>query len=843
MATVLRDLRLACRALRKAPAFSAVAVLVLALSLGVNTAVFTIVDAMLFPPLAGHASPLVSLYNRKTTPAASSRDTYRAFSYPDYLRIRAHRDVFSHLLAQNLAMIGVTEGGTTRRVFGALVSSNYFETLGVRPDLGRTFTAAEERPGANIPVAIVSHGYWRAHGAPADLAGQTIRIDSRVFTIVGVAPAGFTGTMVMMTPQVWLPLGVYDETVNDIFKEDQTGGLANAATHGLFLSGALAPGLTVRTAGARLDDIAAELARADAANDRDYTLLATPVNHWGLSTNPQSRAPIDGVVTLLVLMAAVVLVIACLNLANMMLARGAARRREVAVRLALGARRGQIIRQLLTEGAVLAALGALPGLLLAYGGVRLLVTSLAGRLPFELVMSASPDLRVLLATFVFTAGSTIVFSLGPAWTLTRTSVVTDLQSGGARTSEAFGRWSGRNLMVVGQLALALALLTAGGLFTRAALRAASADLGFPLDREFVLSVDPSLAGMDETQGRALYQRLLARLRGLPGVDAVSMGSMVPYGDMSEGRRVSAGDAPEPAQPDVRPGLDTVFVAIGSDYFRALGLSMQRGREFTAEDEQASGEPRAAIVDAALARRLFGDRDPIGRAIRIEPNEEGKPPQRLDIVGVAPALEYDLFDDTSSHLYVPAGAHYEANMNVQIRAAAGGPDGDVTMLGLVRRAIRDVDPQLPVIALRTMRQQQENGLTLWLVRTGARLFTVFAALALLLAAIGVYGVKAYLVARRTREIGIRMALGAAPADVLWMVLREGLVLGLVGLVVGLALSAGLARLVSGLLYDVQAFDPLIFVIAPIVLVLAIVAASWFPARRATRVVPLDALRSE
>jgi hypothetical protein len=319
--------------------------------------------------------------------------------------------------------------------------------------------------------------------------------------------------------------------------------------------------------------------------------------------------------------------------------------------------------------------------------------------------------------------------------------------------------------------------------------------------------------------------------------------MVPYGDMSESARVSAGDAPEPARPDVRPGVDTVFVAVGGEYFRALGLSMRRGREFTREEEQASGGPRVAIVDAPLARRLFGDRDPIGRSIRMEPNEPGKSPQRLDIVGVAPALEYDLFDETSSHLYVPAGAHYEANMNVQIRVAAGGPDGDVTMLGVVRRAVRDVDPRLPVIALRTMRQQQENGLTLWLVRTGARLFTVFGVLALLLAAIGVYGVKAYLVARRTREIGIRMALGAAPGDVRWMVLREGLALGLVGLAVGLALSAGLARLVSGLLYDVQAFDPAIFVIAPVVLVLAIAAASWFPARRATRVVPLDALRSE
>jgi predicted permease len=843
MATLLRDLRLALRTLRKAPAFSAVAVLVLALSLGINTAVFTIVDAMLFPPLAGQAEPLVSLYNHKTSPAGSSRDAYRAFSYPDYLRIRAHREVFSHLLAQNLAMIGVTEGGTTRRVFADLVSSNYFETLGVRPELGRTFTAAEERPGADIPVAIVSHRYWRAHGAPADLTGQTIRINSRVFTIVGVAPAGFTGTMVMMTPQVWLPLGVYDQTINDIFKEDQAGGLASAATHGLFLAGTFAAGLTVRTGGSRLDDIAGELARADAANDRDYALVATPVNHWGLSTNPQSRAPIDGVVTLLILMAAVVLVIACLNLANMMLARGAARRREVAVRLALGARRGQIVRQLLAEGAVLAGLGAVPGLLLAYGGVRLLVASFASRLPFDLVMSAVPDLRVLLATLVFTAGSTIVFGLGPAWKLTRTSMVSDLQSGDARSSEGLGRWSGRNLMVVAQLALALALLTAGGLFTRAALRAASADLGFSLDHELVLSVDPSLAGMDETQGRALYQRLLARLRALPGVEAVSMGSMVPYGEMTEGRRVSAGDAPPPARPDVQPGVDSIFVAVGSDYFRALGLSVRRGREFTTEEEQAAGAPRVAIVDAPLARRLFGDRDPIGRTIRLEPNEQGRTPQRLEIVGVAPALEYDLFEDTSSHLYVPAGSHYEANMNLPIRVAAAGSGDEVAMLGVVRRAIRDLDPQLPVIALRTMRQQQANGLTLWLVRTGARLFTVFGALALLLAAIGVYGVKAYLVARRTREIGIRMALGAAPRDVLLMVLREGLALGLVGLTFGLALSAGLARLVSGLLYDVQAFDPAIFAIAPIVLVLAIVAASWLPARRATRVVPLDALRSE
>jgi predicted permease len=835
-----QDLRLAIRGLRKSPAFTATAVLVLALSLGLNTAVFTLANTMVFPPSSGHADDLVSLYNRQTTPSGS-RESYRAFSYQDYLRLRSHTEIFPHLLAQNMTMLGVTDGGTTTREFGSIVSSNFFDTLGVRPQLGRAFTAEEERPGANIAVAIVSDRYWRGHGATPDIIGETIRLNGRVFTIVGVAPAGFTGTEVLLTPEVWLPLGVYDEVVVDVFRQGQ-GGLADPATHGLFVSGLLATGLTLANVSPRLDAVAAELARADLANDRDYSLLARPVNHWGLGTNPQSGAPIAGLAGLLVLMAIVVLVIACLNLANMMLARGAARRRDVAVRLALGASRGRIIRQLLTEGAVLSVLGILPGLLLAYWAVDLLIASLVPRLPFEIIMSAAPDVRVLAATILCAAGSTMVFGLGPAWKLSRTALVTDLQDGGTRSSEAFGRLSGRNLMVVGQLALALALLTTSGLFARAAMRAAVADPGFSTEHELLVSVDPSLAGMNETQGRQLYQRLLARLRALPGIEAASYGSMTPSGEMTMERRVSPASG-RGAAAETAAGVDTVFVAVGADYFKALGLHVLRGRGFTEQEAQTDSGRGVAVIDQALAKQLFPDREPIGQLIRVNASSDQPEARVVQVIGVAPLLHYDLFDDTPAHMYVPAGSHYIANMNVQLRVAAAGAGSDETMLDVVRRAVRDVDPNLPVVALRTMRDQQEHGLSLWLVRTGARLFTAFGALALLLAAIGVYGVKAYAVSRRTREIGIRMALGAAPRDVLGMMLREGLALAALGLVSGLALAAGLAQLVRGLLYNVSAFDPAIFAIAPLVLVLAIFAASWIPARRATRVAPLDALRTE
>jgi putative ABC transport system permease protein len=840
MQTLLQDLRVTLRALRKSPGFTTIAVVILALGIGANTAVFSLVNALLFQQPAGHPERLVGLYSHDPKKPHS----YREFSYAEYAAIRARHDVFSGLLAQTLAMVALGEGDGARRVFAGVVSSNYFEMLDAPVARGRTFSADEEQPGANLPVVVVGDSYWRANGSDPNLIGKTLRINSRPFTIVGIAQPGFEGTMALVGPDVWLPLGVYDHVVNDMFSQGQRGGLADPRTRALIPAGRLAPGLTLRTVEPRLQALQAGLAAQDATS-KDYQLAVAKLPRMGVSDAPQSNGPFNAVGALLLAMSGAVLLIVCLNLANMMLARGAARRRDVALRLALGAGRARIVCQLLSEGLLLSLAGAALGLALAYAATGLLVASLSSHLPLALSFSPAPDAHVLLATLLFAVGSTLFFALGPAWRLTRADVVHDLKGAGERATERLGRLSGRNAIVIGQIALALALLVSAGLFARGALLAASADPGYRLDHELLANVDPSLGGETPTQGRATYRRLLARLRALPGVESASPAALVSFGEINEEvtpRLVGDGGSLDgPTGPD---RLLAVYNVVGADYFRTLGLRVLRGREFSEDEEQSSTEGRRlAIIDEPLAKALFPGRDPVGERLQFKYGQSSQP-KVVEIVGLVQGVRHDLFDQAPvPHLYVPFGASYRSNMNLHLRVAAGDRAGEVAMLGAVRHAIRDVDPELPILSLQTMTQYRDGNLELWLVRTGARMFTLFGALALLLAAVGVYGVKAYVVSRRTREIGIRMALGAEPGDVLWMMLREGLALTGIGLGIGLALAAALARLVGGMLYQVGAFDPFVFLVAPLVLALAALLASYVPARRATQVVPLEALRVE
>jgi predicted permease len=463
-------------------------------------------------------------------------------------------------------------------------------------------------------------------------------------------------------------------------------------------------------------------------------------------------------------------------------------------------------------------------------------------LPIALEFDGRPDIRVLAATMALAGLSTLVFGLGPALTLSRLEVVDNLKAtAGESGDRASGRRFGtRNLLVVGQLALSLLLLTCGGLFARGALKAAATDPGFSLDRELLVAVDPSLAGYGEVRGRATYRAVLDRLRGLPGIDAVGFASTVPFGDVQEGQPVERPGATTPA--DLR---GPIYMIVGADYFKALGLRMLRGHEFTREEEQSATAPRAAIIDEPLARQLFANEDPIGRQIRIVPRPDsgasGLDTQPMEIVGVAPGLRFALFDRSPvPHLYVSSGRHYRANMNLHVRVAGGDT---ASMLATIRRELKSTDDRLPVLQLTTMSQFRDRSAELWAVQAGGRVFLTFGALALLLAVVGVYGVKSYLVSRRTREIGIRMALGAGPADVLWLVLREGLSLTGAGLAIGLLLAAASGRLMASLLYQVSPIDPVVFTISPLLLAAAATIACYVPARRATKVHPITALRAD
>jgi predicted permease len=845
MAAITQDLRFGVRAFLKTPGFSIVAVLVLALGIGANSAMFTVVNALLFRPLAGRAGDLVGLFSHDRT----RPDSYRAFSYSNYADIRDRNTVFAGLMAHTFALVGVPAGDSTRRAFGEMVSSNYFSTLSVPLAAGRPFNAEEERPGANIPVVIVSYERWRDAGFAPDFIGSTMTINMREFTVVGVTPRGFSGTMALVAPELWLPLGTFDAVVNDIFKNKGTG-LADRSNDALIVAGRLKDGVTPETAAAALDTLGRQLAAAYPAENKDQALTINPLPRNTTSTEPQSEAATSVAAALLMGMSAIVLLIACLNIANMMLARGAARRREIAVRLALGGRPARIVRQLLTESLTLALAGAFVGLLFSFWAMSLLVSTLTPLLPLALAFDPKPDVNVLVATIAFAVASTLAFGLGPAMKLSRMDVVTDLKAlgsgagAGAFRTTGGRRWfAARNVLVVCQIALSLMLLVAGGLFARGAMRAAAADPGFRYDRLLLASVDPGLAGYGEPRARAVYRRVMERARAIPGIESASLTSTVPFGEFYEGRPV---ERPGVAPPAIG-GSDPAYMIVGADYFRTLGLRMLRGREFTPQEEDSAAAPRVAIINEPLARRLFPNEDPLGQTIRLTPRggaPAGDDNEPMQVVGIAPGLRSDLFDRVAvPQIYVPAGRHFRTGMHLHLRVARGSGDAEVAALAALRQELRAVDDRLPVLTLSTMQQFHDRSLGLWGVRMGGRLLTIFGALALMLAVVGVYGVKSYVVSQRTREIGIRMALGAPSSSVRWLVLRDGVWLTAAGLAAGLPLAALIATTLGGLLYEVSAFDPLVFTAAPAVLAAAALAACYLPARRATRIAPLIALRAD
>ena len=661
MHQLLQDLRFGVRTLRSAPGFTLVAVLVLALGIGANSAMFTLVNALLLRPLAGRADEMVGLYTHDRT----KPDSYRGFSYPNYVDIRDHNDVFDGLMAHTFAMVGLPTGDTTRRTFVEVVSSNYFDTLGAPLSAGRSFSADEERPGARIPVVIV--GTDRA-----GQLGQTIKINTMDFTVVGVAPPGFTGTMALISPDMWLPLGMFDVVVNDMFKNSNSG-LADRTNPGLVVAGRLRAGITPQAAAPRLDALSRQLERAYPAENHDQVLTINPLPRMSTSTSPQTDTGLGAAAGLLMGLAGVVLFIACLNIANMLLARGSARRKEIAIRLAVGGARTRIVRQLLTEGLLLAFAGAAGGLLLAYWTTEALAGSLASVMPLSIQFDPRPDWAIMAATTGFAILATMVFGIGPALKMSRADLVTDLKELTTDRTRVLGRrFSGRNILVVGQIALSLMLLTAGGLFARGALRAASANPGFSYQQELLVSTDPSLVQYDEARGRSTYRMVLERIRRLPGVEAVGMASSVPFGDIHEGQRVERVTGAQTTH------VEATYRIVGADYLRSLSLPMIRGREFTSSEEDSPTAPATAIIDERLARRLFGNEDPIGQLVRFGKQEGITQHDRapMTIVGVAAPIRDELFDrEAGPAIYVPSGRNYRAGMNLHVRAARPGIESD------------------------------------------------------------------------------------------------------------------------------------------------------------------------
>ncbi len=861
---MLQDFRFALRQLLKARGFTITAVTVLAFGIGANTAIFSLLDTMLFqPPAFAKPTEIVQLFSQdKKAPK-----TFRGFSYPTYVDVREQNTVFSDTMAHNLAMVGIGDKGDTRRTFADIVSANYFTVLGVRPIQGRGFLPEEEKPGSKAAVVVVSYSYWQKQGLDPALLGSSMMINSRPFTIVGILPKGFTGTMQVFAPEVWVPLGVHDQMVND-FQNESRKGLDDRAGKQLLVIARLKPGMTAAAADPALKTLAANLEQAFPVEQKNQTFMIDPLSRFSTSTSPSGDGEVKALAPLLFGMAGVVLLVACLNLANMLLARGTARRKEIAVRLALGASRWRIVRQLLIEGFVLATLGGICGLLLGLWSSHLLIASLGNLMPVDIVWRGGLNASILVATFGFCVLGTLCFALGPALKLSRSSVVGDLKEH-AGEDAVRRRWKflPRNPLVVVQIAFSLALLTASALFIRGAGKAASADTGLETTNNFLLELDASLAGYDQTRSQNLYRTLEERLAALPGVERASISSTVPFGMVSLSKAIQRGGV-NPA-PDSKPAtaadglaFDARWDSVGADYFSTVGLHLLRGRVFTAAETMHQDKARVAIIDDVLAKKLWPEGDALGQQIQfakedaprakgdggggvgVQQRGSGEAKQQLEVIGIVPCTRESLFDKSpSGALYLPFAGGFQSNVFFHIKFAPGAARDASVTANLLRRTVREVDPALPVLSLKTFAQHLDGNIQLWLVRAGAALFSVFGFVALGLAIVGVYGVKAYSVARRTREIGIRMALGAQRETVQWMILREGSVMLVSGIVVGLLLAVGTGMLLAGILYEVSAFDPLAFTIAPLVLGVAALLATWLPARRATRISPMVALRTE
>jgi predicted permease len=863
---MIQDFRFAVRQLFKAPGFTIAAAVVLALGIGANTAVFSLVNALFFAPPA-YAKPheMVQLFSQdKKDPK-----TFRGFSYPTYRDIREQNTVFSDAMSFNLALIGLGQKGDTRRAFAAIVSSNYFSVLGVPLARGRAFLPEEETPGRNAPVAIVSYSYWQKHDLDPSVLGSQLLINGRPSTIVGITPKGFVGTLQVFSPEVWLPMSVYDQVANDFGSENKTTMDDRKGTQ-LRIMGRFKPGMTAAVAKPALEGLAANLEKTYPVEQKGQMLITAPVSRNSVSNNPSAGSGLKSIAPLLLGMAVVVLLVACLNLANMLLARGTARRKEIAIRLALGGSRWRIVRQLLSEGLVLAFLGGVGGLILGLWSSDLLVGSMRKLMPLDIVWSSGPNPAILVATFGFCLLGTLMFALGPALKISRPGLVTDLKEH-AGEDVVRRRWKflPRNPLVVVQIAFSLALLTAAALFIRGAVKAASIDSGLKPGASYLLEVDASLAGYEPKRAQELYQNLNERLAALPGVEHASISSTVPFGMIEVERNVQrAGVRPgsdaKPATAAEGLAFKAAWNSVGADYFSTVGLPVVRGRGFT-EAEATRPGAKVAIIDEALARKLWPDGDALGQRIQYagentpatqssegasagmnaDLSEKEKQEETIEIVGIVPTTRHQLFakEEPAGAIYLPFARGFQSDVSFFVRFRTLTSGNEAIMADLLRRTAREVDPAIPIISLQTFAQYLDSNLDLWLVRAGAALFSIFGGLALALAVVGLYGVKAYSVARRTREIGIRMALGAQPAAILRLIMGEGSIMLLSGIALGLVLAAATGRILSGILYEVGALDPIAFTAAPMLLAAAALVATWLPARRAAALNPIEALRYE
>jgi putative ABC transport system permease protein len=850
MNTLLRDLRYAIRGLARSPGFTAVAVVTLAVAIGVNSAIFSIVNGLILRPVVSYKPwELVNIF---TARKAANRD-YRQFSYAEFSALRESNPVLSDVAALGFTLAGVGRGDDVRRSVVFFGSDNLLPLLGARPAAGRFFAPAETRPNAGIQVAVASYALWQRMGGRPDFVGSSLELNGQRFTVIGVTPRGFTGVNAVIMPDLWLPLGVHT-LFNPIDDASEAQDLNLPTTYALNLIGRLQPGLSVQSAepllGAletRLDAVQPPETAATAARELQ---LETP-SRFSLGTNPSGDGPVGKLAGLVLGMAGVVLLIACLNLVNMLLARGTGRAREFAVRLSLGATRWRVVRQLLIEGLALALAGGALGFLIALWSNDLLaqsINSMFRAMGFSFAIDLRPDVTALGATFLFCIAATLMFSLGPALKSARTDVAHDLKQQTGEPALA-GRWnrsfSARHCLVMAQIALSLVLLFGGGLFLRGAFNAAGLKPGFDTTGGIVAEMDFTLTHLDAATTRQKTQAALARVQALPGVRHAALATLLPYGNITYSRRIISADAAPAVDPKApQPGFDGIFTAITPDYFDTLGVRLLRGRTFTNSETERRETPPVAIIDERMAESLFPHEDALGRRIRYTTPPSDGSPAEMEVIGVVSSFRHEAsVERPRGRLFVPFAQSSYRSVYVNARLATTSPKAVLASVGTVRNTLRMADPDLPVLRVMPFAGVITGNLDLWVVKLGAVMFGAFGGIALLLAVVGVYGVKAYAVTRRAREIGIRMALGATSANVLALIMRQAALQTVIAVAAGTALALLLGKALSSVLFDVAPADPLVLGGVVVVLVAATLLASYVPARRATRVDPMKGLRCE
>lgn len=806
----MNDLRHALRQLRRSPGFALAALLTLTVGIGAAATIFSLVNGILLrPPPGEHPEELVRVYT-----SHHEGFQYGSLSYPDYRDLRETEEALRDLALFRPVPAAVGEGRSAERGWGQLVTSNFFSLLGIRPALGRGFVSGEDEAGAGT-VLVLSHDFWvRRFQRDPDIVGRSVLVNGQAFTVVGVAPEGFRGVQLGLDADFFAPMGAAETLRPGVEVREQRGSRSFLAT------GRLAPGVTARQASELLSLRMDRLAELYPGTNAGRAVLAIPESEVGM--NPEMRGTTVAAAVLFLAAGGLLLLLVTVNVSTLLLARARARRKETGVRIALGATAGRLFRESATESLLL-AVGA--------GGLALAVTSRVSAalarfqppLEIPLLLEFPVDARVVGATAALTAVIALVVGAVPVFRTSRAEVMSSIRGAGNGAGRK-GERAGRGLVVV-QLALSLALLVGAGAFVRAAWESSREPLAFETDRHLLATLDPGLYGIDEEEGAALYRSLLDRVRVLPEVRAASLGEMLPVGLTGQQWGVSVeGYTPAPDE-----DMIVDYNVVGPGYFGALGVTVLEGRDF-GEADDANGEP-VAIVNEVMARRYWPDGDALGGVVHVAGDMRR-------VVGVVPALHLPTLDpEPGPYVWVPHRQFYNSAMVLHVRTA-GPPEPAVAAL---RSALEDAAPGLPILDVQTMEEHVALGLLP--LRAGTAIFALLGGIGLFLAVVGLYGVLSFHVARRTREIGIRMALGASDDRVVRLILRQGAVLLLLGFAVGFPLALAVSTGATRLLHGARVGDPLVY--GAVLGSLAVVGllAAWIPARRAASVQPALTLKAE